>query len=374
MKKYSFVIPTYNNKFQLKNSLVALNLLEGFQVNDFEVIVVDDGSNDNTKDYIKGINKNYELRYIYVERCMDSCRSRARNYGIKMAEGEIIIFIDADIIVKKDYLLEVEKCYSMDNNIMLVGLRLMLPQNIPLEMVQDGSVFEKYTFDCEHYELHEFRCDILNELSYNASAIQSPFLYGQSCNLIVPKSWLEKVNGFDEDFKAWGLEDIEVCYRLWKIGLKFIINSKLEVLHQFHWVEGRVVEESKIAGVVENTRLFLLKHSNIFNIPEEKVYELFKSLANNFWYTEKSLSESVNRIVIDFRNQNSLENLKQTITILSELEDIDIIVNDYLENTDLDIWIQLLGERSSTPRYYPVSRKLKDTVNIKNSIAFLISK
>jgi glycosyltransferase involved in cell wall biosynthesis len=337
--------------------------LEDIQTSDFEVIVVDDGSSDNTKDYIKGINENYELRYVYLERCENSCRSRARNYGIKMAEGQIIIFIDADIIVKKDYLKEVERCYSMDKNIMLVGLRVMLPQNVPFEMVQNGSVFEKYSFDCERYELHEFRCDILNELSYNASAIQAPFLYGQSCNLIAPKSWLDEVNGFDEDFKAWGLEDIELCYRLWKIGLKFIINSKLDVLHQFHWVEEKVVEESKIAGVVENTRLFLLKHQNTFNLPEEKVYELFKSLANNFWYTEKQLPQSVNRIVIDFKNLNSLKILKQNITILSDLEDIDIIVNDYLESTDLDIWIQLLGKRNSAPRYYPMSRKLKTAIH-----------
>lgn len=332
----------------------------GFQVNDFEVIVVDDGSSDNTEDYIKGINENYELKYIYLERCKESCRSRARNYGIKMAEGEIIIFIDADIIVKKDYLLEVDKCYAMDKNIMLVGLRVMLPQDIPYETVRDGSVFVKYSFDIERYELHEFRYDILNELSYNGAAIQSPFLYGQSCNFIAPKSWLEKVKGFDEDFKAWGLEDIELCYRLWKIGLKFIIDSKLEVLHQFHWVEKKVVEENKIAGVVENTRLFLLKHSNIFNIPEAEVYELFKSLANNFWYVEKPLAEPANRIEVNFKNQNSLDTLKQTITFLSDLEDIDIIVNDYLENTDLGIWIQLLGKRSSTPRYYPVSRKLQN--------------
>ncbi len=326
--------------------------------------MVDDGSNDNTKEYINGINKNYELKYIYLERCMDSCRSRARNYGIKMAEGEIIIFIDADIIVKKDYLERVEKCFSMDNNIVLIGLRVMLPQDIPFEMVQDGSVFETYSFDCERYELHEFRYDILNELSYNASSIQSPFLYGQSCNLIAPKKWLEEVNGFDEDFKAWGLEDIELCYRLWKIGLKFIIDSKLEVLHQFHWVEEKVVEVSKIAGVVENTRLFLLKHSNIFDIPEEKVYELFISLANNFWYTEKLPSDSVNRIEIDFKDQSSLEKLKQTIIMMSDLADNHIVVYDYLENTDLDIWIQLLGRRISTPRYYPMSRKLKNAVNI----------
>ena len=276
-----------------------------------------------------------------------------------MAEGEFIIFIDADIIVKKDYLLQLDRCYSQDKNLVIAGLRLMLPHDIPIETVQDSSVFEKYAFDCENTELHEFRCDILNKLSYNASAIQYPFMYGQSCNLVAPKSWLEKINGFDEDLKAWGLEDIEVCYRLWEIGLKFILNSKLEVLHQFHWVEGKVVDDSKIAGVVENTRLFLLKHPNAFNLPKDKVYELFKSIANNFGYIEKPISELRNRIIIDFKNRDYLENIKHTIIMLSDLENTDIIVNDYLENTDLDIWIQLLGKRNSTPRYYPMSKKLK---------------
>ncbi len=359
-KKYSFVIPTYNNKFQLRNSLAAINLLEGFKKEDFEVIVVDDGSNDNTRDYIKGINKNYELKYIYIERDKYSCRSRARNFGTNAAVGEFIIFIDADIIVKKDYLQELDRCYSKDKNLVIAGLRLMLPHDIPVETIEDGSVFEQFYFSSEHKELHEFRCDILNELSFNAAAIKYPFMYGQSCNLIAPKIWLQRVKGFDEELKAWGLEDIEVCYRLWKMGLKFIINSKLEVLHQFHWVEGKIVDESKLEGVVENTRLFLLKHPNAFNLTEDKVYELFKSIANNFWYVEEKISKSFNRIVVDFKNQEYLDNLKQTIIIISDIENNDIIVNDYLENTDLDIWIQLLGKRKSTPRYYPMSRRLRN--------------
>ena len=339
--------------------MAAINLLEGYKKEDFEVIVVDDGSDDNTGDYIKGINKNYELKYIYIRRNNYSCRSRARNIGTNAAEGEFIIFIDADIIIKKDYLQELDRCYSKDKNLVIAGLRLMLPYDIPIEIIQDGSVFKQFYFSREHKELHEFRCDILNELSFNAAAIKYPFMYGQSCNLIAPKIWLQRLKGFDEELKAWGLEDIEVCYRLWKNGLKFILNSKLEVLHQFHWVEGKIVDESKIAGVVENTRLFLLKHPNVFNLTEDKVYELFKSIANNFWYVEEKIPESINRIVVDFKNNEYLDNIKQTIIMLSNLENINIIVNDFLESTDLDIWIQLLGKRKSTPKYYPMSKKLR---------------
>ncbi|HEX3029111.1 MAG TPA: glycosyltransferase [Clostridia bacterium] len=357
MKKYTFIIPTYQSKIMLKNSLEAINFMD-YPKESFDVIVVDDGSTDGTKDYIKGINRNYELKYIYLERCEDSCRSRSRNVGINHAEGEFLIFIDADIIVRKDYLREVERYCGSNDELILVGPRIMLPHDIPYEMVSSGQVFDEFTFDCSRSELHEFRCGVFNELSYNASAILYPFLYGQSCNLVAPKKWLEKVNGFDEDLKAWGLEDIEAVYKLWKEGLKFFINSKLEVLHQFHWLEGNVVEDDKIAGVEENTRLFLLKHSNIFNIPEEKVYELFKGLAIRFWYIEKRVPEYANRIVIEFKDKNTLEEIKETIVTLSDRKGMEIIVNDHIEDTDLDVWIQLLGKRNSTPKYYPVSRKL----------------
>lgn len=357
MKKYTFIIPTYQSKDMLKNSLEAINFMD-YPKESFDVIVVDDGSTDGTKDYIKGINRNYELKYIYLERCEDSCRSRARNVGISNAEGEFLIFIDADIIVRKDYLREVERYCGSDAELILVGPRIMLPHDISYEMVRSGQIFDEFTFDCSRSELHEFRCGVFNELSYNASAILYPFLYGQSCNLVAPKKWLEKVNGFDEDLKAWGLEDIEAVYKLWKEGLKFFINSKLEVLHQFHWFEGNVVEDDKIAGVEENTRLFLLKHSNIFNIPEEQVYELFKGLAIRFWYIEKQVPEYANRIVIEFKDKNTLEEIKETIVTLSDRKGLEIIVDDYIEDTDLDVWIQLLGKRNSTPKYYPVSRKL----------------
>lgn len=358
MIKYSFVIPSYQSKRMLKNTLEALNNQEGFGKDDYEVIVVDDGSTDDTYSYIDGINRNYKLKYIYLDRCPDSCRSRARNHGIREAAGDIVIFIDADIIVKKDYLREVSRYYQVEENMVLVGPRLMLPEDVAFETVQNGKIFEKYFFDIHVPELHEFRHRVFSVLSYNAASIAYPFVYGQSCNLIAPKKLLLETGGFDEDFKAWGVEDVEAVCKLWKLGAKFLINSKLEVLHQFHGKESPIVEDYRAAGCRENTRLFLLKHKNVFGISEEKVYELFQSIALNFRYVEKEPSASNNQIALDFMDKESLQDMKDIITLLSDKENLNMIVYDHIEDTDLDIWIQLLGKRSSTPRYMPVSKKL----------------
>jgi glycosyltransferase involved in cell wall biosynthesis len=95
------VIPAYNNKLLLRKTLEALNYQIGYGRNDYEVIIVDDGSSDGTCDYIKNVNRNYNLKYFYLERCDDSGRARARNYGWKKASGDIIIFIDSYIHLHK---------------------------------------------------------------------------------------------------------------------------------------------------------------------------------------------------------------------------------------------------------------------------------
>ena len=64
--KFTVIMPTYNNAELLRNTLEALNYQEGYDENDYEVVVVDDGSSIDTYSYIKGINKNYKLKYYYI--------------------------------------------------------------------------------------------------------------------------------------------------------------------------------------------------------------------------------------------------------------------------------------------------------------------
>jgi endo-1,4-beta-xylanase len=87
--KFSVVIPTYNRCIVLQKAIDSV-LVQTFK--DFELIIVDDGSTDNTKAFVSGIC-DVRLRYIYQK---NSGGSKARNAGIDAADGEYIAFLDSD--------------------------------------------------------------------------------------------------------------------------------------------------------------------------------------------------------------------------------------------------------------------------------------
>jgi GT2 family glycosyltransferase len=359
MKKFCFVIPTYNNKLLLKNTLEALNHQKGFGPEDYEVAVVDDGSVDCTYEYIRDINKNYALKYIYLQRDEVSCRGRARNMGRQLADAKYIIFIDSDILVREDYLFELERCFSMEEDLAVIGTRLYLSQEIPYDTVLDKSVFRKYSFDkvdCVQYEIRHL---MFNHMSYNSHCGIPPWLKFFSCNAVAPKKYLDRIGGFDEKYKGWGMEDNDLGYRLSLEGLNIVINSRMEVLHQFHGkVDPSGIPIDKKNEFHKNIDYFMKKFPEAFPISRAKVYDFFEGKVSNAFGLD---SDSAEKILINFNDIAKLENIKSKILQLCMRDKLEIVVEDEVEATDLDIWIQLLKNPRSIPKYYPVSKRLKES-------------
>ncbi len=98
MPKVSVVIPTYNRGRLIVPTLQSV-IAQSYR--DFEIIVVDDGSTDDTSEVIASFGD--EVRYIYQE---NQERSTARNRGIMESQGEYIAFLDSDDLWKPDKLLK----------------------------------------------------------------------------------------------------------------------------------------------------------------------------------------------------------------------------------------------------------------------------
>src|SRR5262245_9910726 len=99
----SVIIPTHNRVHILKECLQAI-FHQDLPQKDFEIIIVDDGSKDETKATVSSLQKKHpNLLYLYQE---NQGQGIARNHGIHKAKGDIVVFIGDDIIVRKDFLTE----------------------------------------------------------------------------------------------------------------------------------------------------------------------------------------------------------------------------------------------------------------------------
>lgn len=135
MPKFSIIIPVYNVEEYIKKCLDSV-IDQSFK--DFEVIVVNDGTKDNSMEIVK----NYPVTIINQE---NQGLSAARNTGAKKAKGKYILFLDSDDYLEKDTLKEINE--SLKNNPDLVRFQIR-------EVYEDNSKrdYKENTFDNKNGE------------------------------------------------------------------------------------------------------------------------------------------------------------------------------------------------------------------------------
>lgn len=145
MKKISIIIPTYNSDKVLENCIDSL-LKQTYS--NLEIIVVDDGSTDQTEQLLK----NYNLKYkslIYIKQ-NNSGVSNARNTGIKMATGDYIFFIDSDDTIDSNV---IEKLVLCKKNNVLISVN---------HCIYNENTKKKYVYEKKYYTREELVKNILN--------------------------------------------------------------------------------------------------------------------------------------------------------------------------------------------------------------------
>lgn len=125
----SVCIPTYNRKDYLA---LTLNSIYSQELDDFEVVIVDDGSTDNTESFLKSLNLP-NLRYFYQKNSGDAA---ARNKLIDLAQGKYLTFIDSDDLLVEGVLKKMlTKIKSYSDDVVVYGDYLRIDK--------DGEVFGK---------------------------------------------------------------------------------------------------------------------------------------------------------------------------------------------------------------------------------------
>ena len=172
MPKFSILIPVYNTEKQLN---ICLDSVLGQTYKDFEIIVVNDGSTDNSNKIIEEYLNKYKdkIKYYYKN---NTGIADTRNYAINKASGEYIIFIDSDDYIDKN-LLEKLRTYTVNNTDMVKFKLTKVDKNLKNPEKVDGPVFDKITGE-EAFNIL-FSTDVL---------MDSPCLYA------VRKKYIEENN------------------------------------------------------------------------------------------------------------------------------------------------------------------------------------
>lgn len=100
---FSIIVPLYNRPVEIKELLNSL-LIQSYT--NFEVIIVEDGSNNRAKEVVESFADKLNIRYFFKE---NEGQGFARNFGFERSNGEFFIVFDSDVIIPQDYLALVKK-------------------------------------------------------------------------------------------------------------------------------------------------------------------------------------------------------------------------------------------------------------------------
>jgi len=275
----SVVIPTYNR------AKVLAKALEGYLAQSSpaliqELIVVDDGSTDDTETMVRefGARSVFPVRYL---RQSNKGPAAARNLGIGEVRSSLVLFTDSDIVPSFDL---VEQHIEWHRKNPPIASAVLGYVTWPAEI--RPTPFMRWYGEKRLFHFDELR---------NRQEASFHFFY--TCNVSLKTEFLRAGGQFDEDFKSAAHEDTELGYRLNKRGLKLLYNPAAIGYHYQFFTFADACR--KALGNAAAERIFLRKEAGreIFNELQGRRSQLLFALARRFAAATARLLHPVRRLL-----------------------------------------------------------------------------
>ena len=204
LPKISIIVPVYNSAKTIRQ---CLNSLCDLDYPSYEIIVVDDGSTDNTARICRSYSQ------VTLILTPNGGPSRARNIGVQKATGHYVAFTDGDCTVHKRWLLELQKGFSEELVAGVGGNQISPPDETPFGInVQDT------------FALLGFATSYMKNPARTTQTSHNP-----SCNSAYRKTIFEMIEGFDESL--WPGEDVDLDRKLIKRNFTLVRTPAAIVKH-----------------------------------------------------------------------------------------------------------------------------------------------
>jgi glycosyltransferase involved in cell wall biosynthesis len=221
----SVVIPTYQRCASVRRALAAL-AQQSISPCLFEVIVVIDGSEDGTAEMVEQFAAPYRLRAI---RQPNRGRAAACNAGLHASEGELVIFLDDDMQPAEGFIAAHQRAHHSGERLVVIGaVPITLDAASPPVVAYIGAKFNRHL---EQLAQPDYRFKLTDFYSGNSS---------------IGRDMLIGLAGFDEAFRVYGNEDLELYLRLLRAGARLVYSP--EACAEQHYTKGfRALARDNIA-------------------------------------------------------------------------------------------------------------------------------
>jgi glycosyltransferase involved in cell wall biosynthesis len=256
--RLSIVIPTFDRRDLLAETLRYLAAQESVPGIDLEVVVADDGSRDGTVELVEDVRDRFP-RLVLVRRTRRPedrwCASRVRNLGLSACTGAAVVFLDCGMLVAPGFAARVAAEAPDQVGLIgrMVGLEGELADRDDLEGLSPATFDRTIAWLATRPRWREVREPVFARRGGDLSAEPAPWALGWTCVLSVPLERARATGGFDEGFIGWGSEDADFCYRLARSGLRFAAPDSVAALHLPH--EVRPSAERKASNHANRVRL-----------------------------------------------------------------------------------------------------------------------
>jgi len=257
------IVPTYNRRALLQRTLDQL-VRQRLPGDTFEVIVVDDGSSDGTEETVAGFRGQLDVRYFWQPD--EGFRAgAARNIGLAHAVAPVTLFLDCGVLAHSDcvraHLAGHDAAAAEGSPTAVVGYVLCFDDE---NQTSAEIVTELRDVDIDRYvEIargQSSRADVREHIytlcADDLSLLDAPWVVFWTCNVSARTHDLLDQGGFDETFRTWGAEDVELGYRLHKAGIALRLSRQAVAVHHPHPFDA----SAKRAGALANYRYFARKH------------------------------------------------------------------------------------------------------------------
>lgn len=243
----SIVVPTHRNPGPLRQTLASLRQLE-YPADRYEIVVVDDGSNDGTALAVGAVTG--ELPKVRYHEQPRAGAAAARNQGARLASGEILIFVDDDMVVPPELIARHLEALRRHAPVAVCGYREFAPE---LAAELSSTPFGRFRLAVEpRQEWGDGYERRIQESNGNCR----PHPGGLTANnLAIRRDDFFTIGGFDEGFPYAGYEDQDFAVRAGLAGIACLVNYQLVAWHNDRRLTLREFGERQRRGAMTSVLL-----------------------------------------------------------------------------------------------------------------------